>query len=408
VARKSGSPEKATVVLSPLDTIPNKDFVLRYKVAGKAIKSALLAHRDERGGFFTLMVYPPESISKLRRKPLEMIFVLDCSGSMNGVPIAQSKRAVERALRSLQPDDTFQVIRFSNDASQLGPAPVAATPANVQRALRYVASLEGGGGTMMIEGIKAALDFSHDAERLRFVCFLTDGYIGNEVEILGEIHKRLGASRIFSFGVGSSVNRYLLEGMAKLGRGAVAYLGLNDSAAEVMDLFFDRVSHPAMTDISIDWGGMKASEVYPGAVPDLFVGRPVILTGRFGATGAEPVRVRGNVAGEPGEMALRLDPNEAGAAHGGIPFVWARTKIADLADRAVTDPGPTWGEQIKQVALEYGLMSAYTAFIAVDTLTRTAGDHGTTVQVPVPVPAGVRYDTTVQEPPGTAPPAGGG
>ena len=397
VAKKHPSPEKASVVLSQLDSIPNKDFVLRYKVAGKRLKSALLAHRDKRGGFFTLMLYPPANLEALSRSPVELVFVLDCSGSMSGKPIAQSKRAMERALRQLQPDDTFQIIRFSNDASQLGRAPLPATPANVRSGLRYARSLRGHGGTMMIEGIKAALDFPHDPRRLRFVVFLTDGYIGNETQILGEMHKRLGASRVFSFGVGSSPNRYLLDRMAKLGKGCVAYLSLNDDAGQVMDYFFERVSHPALADIAIDWGGMQVSGLYPKRIPDVFVGRPVILTGRFKGDGPATVRVSGKVGGETESFALSVDPDDATAKHTGIACVWARTKIADLADQATHVRGDELPNEITRVALDYGLMSAYTAFIAVDSLTRTAGDHGVTVAVPVPVPDGVRYDTTVND-----------
>ncbi len=397
IAMNHSSSENVNVKLSPLDSIPNKDFVLRYKVAGKVIKSALLAHRDKRGGFFTLMLYPPDGLSSLGRKPMEMIFVLDCSGSMSGQPIAKAKTAVERALRRLEADDTFQIIRFSNNASQLGPAPIPATSANVRRGLAYVRSLHGSGGTMMIEGIKAALDFAHDPRRLRFVAFLTDGYIGNERQILGEVQKRLGESRIFSFGVGSSPNRYLLDRMAKLGKGAVAYVGLDDSAGQVMDMFFERVSHPAMTDIAVDWGGMQVSEVYPKRIRDLFVGRPVTLTGKFSGAGSATVRVRGKVGDETREIALAVNSDDTSAGHKGIPSVWARMKIADLADRATYDRDSELPEQIKQVALEYGLMSAYTAFVAVDSLTRTAGEYGTTVAVPVPVPEGVRYETTVQE-----------
>src|SRR6266850_646547 len=182
---------------------------------------------------------------------------------MSGQPIAQSKSAIDRALRHLETDDSFQIINFSERASQLGSRPLEATTANVQRGLAYLKSLNSDGPTMMIEGIKAALDFPHDPRRLRFVSFLTDGYIGNEAEILAEVHKRLAASRIFSFGVGSSVNRYLLDHMAKLGQGAVAYLGPRDDARQVMEDFFVRISHPALTDIKIDWGTMHVSEIFP-------------------------------------------------------------------------------------------------------------------------------------------------
>ena len=397
VAQSQAAPERATVQLNRLDAIPNKDFVLRYKVAGNAVRSALMTHRDARGGFFTLMLYPPETLAALKRAPMEMVFVVDRSGSMSGKPIEQARAALERGLRQLQPDDTFQIIDFSVSASQFGPAPVAATEDNVRRGLDYAKSLNAGGGTMMIHGLRAALGFPHDPRRLRFICFLTDGYIGNEAEIIGETHRLLGDSRIFSFGVGNSVNRALLDDMARAGRGVAAYLALNDDAGRVMDLFFDRVSHPGLTDIAIDWGGMQVTDLYPERLPDLFVGRPIVLAGRFNGNGNGAVRVRGKVAGEMQELALNLPTDDLAARHPGIPCVWARTRIADLADRMTHEGNANLPTEIKQVALEYGLMSAYTAFLAVDSLTRTAGDGGVTVAVPVPVPDGVRYETTVQE-----------
>jgi Ca-activated chloride channel homolog len=386
-----------SVALKPEDNIPNRDFVLRYRVAGERIKSGLLTHRDERGGYFTLMLYPPKELGNLTRQPLELIFVLDCSGSMDGRPIAQAKAAVERGLHLMRPGDSFQIINFSVSASRLGPRPLEATPENIRRGLQYLHSLQGEGGTMMIEGIKASLDFPHDPQRLRFVCFLTDGYIGNEAEILGEIHKRLGPSRIFSFGIGSSVNRYLIDHMGKAGRGAVAYLGSRDEAAKVMEDFFARISHPGLTDIAIDWGGMQVSEVFPRQIPDLFVGRPVILTGRFNGEVNAPVRVTGNAAGKRVEFAVPTDADSATANHVGLPSVWARMKIADLADQSTYKPDTEWADQIKQVALDYGLMSPFTAFVAVDSSRQTEGTEGTTVPVAMPVPEGVNYHTTVPE-----------
>lgn len=397
VTKEAPAPERCAVELSSNDRIPNKDFVLRFRVAGERIKSDLLTHRDERGGFFTLMLYPPQSLNSLTRHPLEMVFVLDSSGSMSGRPIEQAKLAIDRALRQLRPDDTFQLINFDNNTSQLGPRPVPATPENVRRGLDYISKLEGGGGTMMNAGIRATLEFPHDPERLRFVCFLTDGFIGNEAEILATIRQHLGATRIFSFGIGSSVNRYLMEHMAKVGRGAVAFLGPHDSAAQVMDEFVQRISHPALTDLKIDWGGLQVSEVYPKQLPDLFVGRAVVLTGRF--TGGEPgtVRVSGRCGTEENTFAIAGNSGASGATLKGLPSVWARLKIADLSEQTLLNPQSKLDREIKQVALDYGLMSAYTAFVAVDATRRTEGRVGTTVPVAVSVPGGVRYDTTVEE-----------
>jgi Ca-activated chloride channel family protein len=387
----------ADIKLSPADTIPNKDFVLRYKVAGDRLKSAIIANRDERGGYFTLMLYPPQSLSNLPRKPLELVYVLDCSGSMEGRPITQAKNAIRTALRKMPPDDTFQIVKFSSDAVLMSERPLPASHQNVQKALAYLDQPYGGGGTMMLEGIKKALDVPPDPSRLRFVCFLTDGFIGNETEILREIKQRLGTARIFSFGVGSSVNRYLLDHMAKMGRGAVAYLSLNQPAEPVMDAFVERISHPALTDITIDWGGMNASDVFPNQIPDLFVGRPVILAGKFGGNGRATLRVKGRIAGEIEEIPLAVNLDDPGAKHAAMRTIWARMKIADLADRATWDVAAAdLATQIKTLALEHSLMSAFTAFVAVDSTQQAQGAYGTSIAVPVPVPEGVRYDTTVE------------
>lgn len=395
VMRDSQDPSKARVKLAAEDSIPNKDFVLRYAVAGDQVKAALLAQADARGngGYFTLMVVPPADLRSLERSPMEIVFVVDRSGSMNGRPIEQARAAVEHGLKSLLPGDSFQVIDFSEHASTLGSRPLEVTGPNIRQGLAYAGGLDAGGGTMMTTGLRTALDFPHDPRRLRVVSFLTDGFIGNEAEILKELHGRLGAARVFSFGVGSAPNRYLLAEMARLGRGAVAYVGLDDPAAEVMGLFFERISHPAMTDLSVDWGATRVTDVYPKAVPDLFVGRPVLLAGRYEGSWGGTIRVRGQAGGSPREIAITAEAGESAPA-GALPAVWARMKIADLSDRELLE-GAGAQDEIRRVALEYELMSAYTSFLAVDSMTRTQSEYGITVAQPVHVPEGVRYETAV-------------
>jgi len=389
--------QRWAVRLDASNSIPNKDFVLRYRVAGEKTKSALLTSRDEKGGYFTLMLYPPKSLEHLPRKPLELVFVIDVSGSMSGKPLEQANSAVRSALKMMRTDDTFQIIKFASEAQLMSERPLPASPQNVRRGLAYLEQRTSGGGTMMMEGIDKALRAPADPTRLRFVCFLTDGFIGNEAEILGAIHGKLGSSRIFSFGVGSSVNRYLLDHMAKMGRGAAAYLSLDEKAEPVMEAFFKRISHPALTDIAIDWGGMKVSEVYPASVPDLFVGRPVVLTGKFEGSGKATVRVKGRAGDEATETPLAVDLDDSANKHAALRPIWARMKISELADRACWQTVGDLAGQIKGLALEHGLMSAYTAFVAVDATRRTDGSFGTTVAVPVPTPEGVQYETTVPE-----------
>ncbi len=400
VAIERPAAARAHVRLRPADTVPNKDFVLRYRVAGGAVKTALVVERTDRGGFFTLMLQPPANLTDVPRAGQEMVFVIDVSGSMRGLPIERAKAAATRAIRSLRPEDTFQIAYFASGTGRLAPQPLPATPENIRRGVEYLERLRGGGGTEMLKGIQAALDFPHDPRRLRTVAFMTDGYVGNEQQIFAAVAEKLGPARIFSFGVGSSVNRHLLEGLARLGKGAVAYLLRGDSDASVVDRFYERVQHPALADIEIDWGGMRVSDVYPRRIPDLFVGRPVVLTGRFEGHGDAGIRIHGRVAGEPQTIALRAPLDDPEARHAGISRIWARARIADLSDEQVKtrDRGrqADIAGEIRDTALSYGLVSAYTAFVAVDTSRVTAGDHGVTAPVPVPVPEGVRYDTTVQ------------
>ncbi len=388
------SPTHSAVTLRPEDHIPNKDFVLRYRVSGDRVKAGLVTARDERGGFFSLMVYPPAELRRIDRQPLEIVFVLDCSGSMTGKPLEQAKAAIRRGLDLLQPGDSFQLINFSMSAGQLGPQPLEATGPNLQRARHFLSHLNAEGGTMMIEGIKAALEFAHDPERLRFVCFLTDGYIGNEAEILAAVQQRLGSARIFSFGVGSSPNRYLMDSMARVGRGAVAYLGGEDDGAEVMSAFFERIRYPALTDIALDWRGLRVSEVLPARVPDLFAGRAVMLAGRFEGELPDQLTIIGKVGGQG--IAILVQPEHSEMPARSIASVWARSKISALSDE-ILNGNDSAGDAIRQLALDYSLASPYTAFVAVDSTTSTPGESKTINQA-VPVPDAVSFDRTVSNP----------
>jgi Ca-activated chloride channel family protein len=360
-------------------------------VAGDDLKTAMLTHTDERGGYFTLMLVPPAELAGLDRAPMEMVFVIDCSGSMRGEPLTLAKQAVKRALRSMQPGDTFQIIRFSQNAAQMAPQPLAATAENVASGIRYLDTLEASGGTNMIYGIKSALAFNHDDTHVRSVVFMTDGYIGNEADILGEIGRNLGDARIFSFGIGSSPNRYLLQRMADMGHGVASFIGQDDSAINAMDEYFELVSHPALHDVTLDVEG-GISEVYPATIPNVFVGRPVFVSGRLGDSFDGDITITGLTGGEPLEIDCQWGGHEDRPA---IAQIWARTLIKDLSDRMTWSTEEGLQQKIQETALAYNLASAFTSFVAVDSSRVTEGDHGTTVHVPVPVPSGVRYDTTV-------------
>lgn len=386
-----------TVRLADRAVIPDRDFVLRYSVASDPVAPALFRHEDASGGYFSLELHPPADLERVGRSPRELIFVIDTSGSMSGVPLDIARRAVADVLQRMGPDDTFQIIRFSNDTSSFGPAPVPATPENVARGLGYLRALAENGGTEMLRGIRAALDFPHEPRRLRLITFLTDGFIGNEAEILAEIERGLGSSRIFSFGIGSSPNRFLLDRMAYVGRGAVAYIGEDRRLAdEVVDSFYERIAHPALAEIEIEWNGLLVTELYPSRVPDLFPGRPVLLTGRYHGRFPRSIQVSGRAEGRVIVIDVPLDAASV-VEHPALPNLWARRKITELALRSLAgDDASDLAGEIRQVALGHGLMSAYTAFVAVDASATVDEPAMVTVPVPVAVPHGVSPGTTIK------------
>ncbi len=385
--------QRAEIRLSPRDTIPNKDLVVRYGVAGKKPETGLLTHRDERGGFFLMMIQPQASFQSEEITPKEMVFVLDISGSMSGEPIAKVKQAMRHAIRSMNPNDTFQIIKFSSTLEKYSPQPVPNTLENVESALSYINGINAGGGTEMLQPILEALKAPEDPKRLRIVCLMTDAYIGNEEEILKAIQTYSGKARTFVFGVGSSVNRYLIEEAGIVGRGAGLVFGLQEDTKQVVERFYDRIARPSLTDIEIDWGKLPVKELYPSGIPDLFAFQPVILVGRYETAARETVTLRGKITGKEVEYKIPVAFTDTQEANGSIASLWARTKITDLLRQKYAQNNPDVVKAVTELALKFRLMSPYTSFVAVEEKEVTEGNNPPRkVLVAVQMPEGVSYD----------------
>ena len=384
--------ERAIIELKPEDSIPNKDFVLRYQVDGNIPKIVLLPHRTDGDGYFLMLIQPEAQPADTKITPKEMIFVVDGSGSMSGSPMDKVKEAMRHALENLNPQDTFQIVRFSNRAETFAPLPMPATRENVQRGLGYVEGLSGRGGTIMLEGVKTALDYTDDPERLRIVSFMTDGYIGNEGQVLAYLEQNLGRTRLFSFGVGSSVNRFLLDRMAEFGRGAVEYVLPNDDAEAPVQRFYERIRNPYLTDIEIDWNGLEVTDIYPQRIPDLFLGQPVVVHGRYTEPGRGPVTLHARLGGKPYQQKIKVDLPDRRKQGKAIGTLWARARVEDLSDQHIVHPRQELVEEITKVALAHRLVSAYTSFVAVEKQLVTGSEQPMLVEVPVEMPAGVSYE----------------
>ena len=395
----------AAVKLKNLAEIPNKDFILKYDVAGEEIANAVLSQVDSKavsraksaaGGYFTLILQPPARLPESDITPKELVFVLDTSGSMMGLPIAKAKDLINHALDELYPGDTFNLITFSGDTRILFPEPVYPTAENIRKAREVLNAQRGWGGTEMMKAIRAALVPSDSQDHLRVVCFLTDGYVGNDLEIIGEVQRHPNA-RVFAYGIGTAVNRFLIESMAKAGRGDSEVVTLNDNVDQAAHRLYQRLRAPVLTDVSIDWHGLPVADVYPKNIPDLFSGKPLVLSGRYTTATSGTITIHGKRAGDDFTREIPVHFNDATSDSEILSTFWARRKIDDLMsqDWAGLQSGnikPDVKTEITQLGLTYKLMTQFTSFVAVEERVVTTNGKPQRVEVPVEMPEGTSFD----------------
>jgi len=393
VAVRKTSARAAAVSLADDDTIPNKDFLLRWSVSSEKPALGFLAHRDGLDGFFTLLVQPKGEIGPTEAMPKEITFVLDTSGSMSGIPLEASKRLAAKALRALGPRDTFNLIRFAGDNEVYAKQSLGNDLASIEAALTWLNRQSGGGGTELLRALEAAFVRPADPNRLRVVVFLTDGYVGNEAEILAAIGKVVGDARIYTIGIGSSVNHYLLASMADLGRGAYVFVRPDESADDALEAFRSWVTLPYVTDLSIDWGSLAVADLAPERIPDLGSGQTLSVVGRYLKAGDGNVVVRGKIGGRYFEQTLRVSFPERETRHDALSSLWARARIGALLRDAGNPVPPSTEAAVTDLALSYRLMSPFTSFVAIDD-SRVVNPTGNpaTVRQALPMPESVSFE----------------
>lgn len=376
--------------------IPNRDFVLRWIVAAEELESGVLVHRPDPGadGYVSFLLVPPERVAADEVAPREVVFVVDRSGSQSGKPLAHAKATILYAIDHLNPGDTFQVVSFSNAVEKLFPRPRVATKAAKREARAYVEGLRANGGTMMAEAVREVCSRPAPDNRLRIVSFMTDGYVGNDHEVIDLVRRLRGESRWFPFGTGNSTNRLLLDHIAREGGGEVEYVLLSDDPAESARRFHERIAAPVLTDVRIEFEGLDVKDPAPHRTPDLWAHRPLIVHARYGESGEGRVVLRGFRQGRPWKRALEVELPERAPANAPIASMWARARVNELLGRDLRGlQQGSFLEELRQVvesiALGHSLLTPFTSFVAVEERVVNEKGEVRTVTVPVEVPDGV-------------------
>jgi Ca-activated chloride channel family protein len=371
----------------------DRDVILRWRLAGDGVEAgAMLAPREGGdGGWFVVALEPPArapvGAAALAR---EYVFLVDVSGSMHGFPLETAKALMRDLLGRLGPQDLLNVVLFAGGSEVLAPeGSLPASPENVARAIALVERQRGGGGTELVAGLRAAYGVPRaPGPRARSVIVVTDGFVGVEAQAFRLVRERLPEASLFSFGIGGSVNRHLVEGLARAGAGEPFVVLSPARAAEAARRFREYVERPVLTGVEVRFEGLDARQVLPARVPDVFARRPVVLVGEYRGAPRGRISVEGRAGGGPWRASVEIGPE---AVRPGAPLrtLWARRRVEHLDDERSLAPAAGLDEAIAELGLAHSLLTAFTSFVAVDSQVAHRGGRPEEILQPLPLPSGV-------------------
>jgi Ca-activated chloride channel family protein len=377
----------------------DRDLVIRWAAAREEVGVRVVEGSGlacDKGRYILATITPPAAAGKGIARDLTLL--IDASGSMSGRPLENAKTVAGELLRSLDPGDRFEILAFANDVSQLVPGPMEANEANFRKALAVLNGLSAGGGTEMAHSMVKALEpLRPDSQRQ--VILLSDGYIGFEGEVVGEVLKRLvPGARLHAVGIGSAPNRTLTRGVARAGRGIEILVGDSDDAKAASRRLLQATVRPVLTDLEV--GGSTLVGLAPRRPQDVLEGQPLVLLGEISAAGGE-LEIRGKAAGSVGTWIRRMQVPARDAASGALPAtslplgaLFGREAIEDLEMQiAAAGRGPDAKEleqKIEALGLRHGIASRKTSLVAIsENVTVNPRDPRRRERLPVELPADV-------------------
>jgi len=389
VAVRTTAPGRAELTLADSERLSgNRDFILRYRLAGNEIASGLLLYQGQDENFFLLMAEPPQVVEPDQVPPREYIFVLDVSGSMHGFPLDTAKKLMGDLANVLRPSDAFNIVVFADGSDTFSRASVPATRANLTRGLQFIGRRNGGGGTRLLAALERAVAIERQPGVSRSIVLVTDGYIEAESDVFDYVRAQRGDVNFFAFGIGSSVNRLLIEGVAKAGLGEPFIVTAGNEAAEAAVRLRRYIDTPVLTGIDVKFTGFDAYDIEPGAIPDLFASRPIVVFGKWRGKLAGSIQISGKTGRGEYQASVPVSASSAHMSHAALRQLWARNRIGVLSDFGPGNPSEKRVAEITSLGLSYSLLTRYTSFVAVQEIVRTA-EGADDVDQPLPMPAGV-------------------
>ena len=372
----------------------DKDFELTWTSELNSAPHASVFKEQIDGEVYLLGMVAPPSVKNdidIPRVPREVIFVIDTSGSMSGASMPQAKEALQLALRRLQPQASFNIIRFSDDVSALFDSAMPADRKHVLIALSYTSSLDSGGGTKMMPALQLALHEKPRSGHLKQIIFITDGSVGNEAELFKAVASSIGKSRLFAIGIGSAPNGFFMRKATELGRGSFTIIDDIREVEERMSSLFATLARPMVTDLAFNLPGAQNMSIYPDPLPDLYAGEPLIFTARM-TEDTNAISISGQVFGTSWTTSLSLTNAHSSE---GIARLWAHDRIDDLNNTVFEGSDSDYVKRrVTDLALEFGLLTRHTSMVAIDvTPVRPIEEALTTKEISTNLPDGWDYES---------------
>lgn len=351
----------------------DRNYVLRYRLSGDDFQSGLLLYEGEEENFFLMMVQPPKRVEKSQIPPREYVFIVDVSGSMDGFPIETSKTLLRDLIGNLRPSDLFNVLLFAGSSEVLSSQSLPATHANIEKAIALIEQQKGSGGTEVLPALKRAFDFSTTDDFSRTFIVATDGLVTVEREAFELIRNSLNQANVFPFGIGSSMNEFMIKGMAHAGQGEAFIVNNEKDALTEAARFRKMIEMPVLTNIETNFEGFNAYDMEPLSLPDVFAERPLVVFGKYKGRAKGTLSLNGQSGNGLYEVALNAKNYKASKNNEALKYLWARQKIRMLQDyNNLGRKDEQLVQEITNLGLKYNLLTDYTSFVAVDSKVRSS------------------------------------
>jgi Ca-activated chloride channel homolog len=360
------------------------DFQLFYTLSDRDFGVSLLTYREPgKDGYFMLLVSPKAELDDKDSSAKDVTFVIDTSGSMaDEGKMEKAKAALRFGVNSLDRRDRFNIISFAGEEHILSERLIAADEKGKREAGEFIERMRATGGTNINDTLLAAFKQTQASERPQMVVLITDGQPTVGVTQAGKIisnakEANRSNSRLFTFGVGYDVNTLLLDGLAIDNRGTVAYIEPKEDLEVKVSNFFTKINHPVLSEVKLDWGGIKTDLIYPSVIPDIFHGSQLVLIGRYRAGSSQRLTLTGKVNGrERRHVYDDLQFPEKQSENEFLPHLWAMRRVGHLLDQIQQNgESKELRDEIIELGTRHGIVTPYTSQLILEPGGRVAGNR---------------------------------